>query len=637
MKKYLKMTCVLAVILTSFALVLAGCEQDTVEAVQNQNEDSSIKITQQTRNESYFSLEDPITISVTAMPDGVTYRWFINTTPSNTGGEPIEGATGREYTFTPTERKEHFFYVEITLTTAEQTVTKASDPITITIAEMKDLESQNMVTVTQTKKQYVRGFGGMSTPWSNAPDDNLDDFEKMYNPENLGYNIARIMIPPDNTDIDEMMRALVANETRFSGTDFYKDNRLPVKNKRHDYYYEKVKIVNKYNGYVLATPWSPPAEWKTNGKTAGGGDAFLKKPNYDEFADYLRRYAQIMYEKGAPIYTLSLQNEWTYPDGDYEGCLYTDTEHANWWKAEGGFLEGVKGWGGGRQISSVQAMSGEAHNEITRLNTVLAPGVREFIDLYGRHIYSESRSGGISTDLFKNSAQFNSDDPKEIWMTEHNINSGSNGYDYDSTWPFVWFFMNDIDFTLRLNDESAFIWWTAKRFYSMLGDATYGTTDGQILPRGYGMSHYAKFAKETGRVDVTVSGSAAGVNPTSYSNSNTGPKISAFVTLNDDFYAETLETRHKAWRNLSLSNNNIKAISLVMYTPTRTDSSSGTDMGTVKIKLPDGFKIRSVTAMRSTSDNGGEPVYEPVTVGSDLNTAYVTLPASNILSVRFTK
>jgi DNA-binding beta-propeller fold protein YncE len=58
-------------------------------------------------------------------------------------------------------------------------------------------------------------------------------------------------------------------------------------------------------------------------------------------------------------------------------------------------------------------------------------------------------------------------------------------------------------------------------------------------------------------------------------------------------------------------------------------------MGAIKIKLPTGFVIDSAEAVRSTADVKFEPA--DVVISADGNSAYVTLPASNILSVRFTK
>jgi O-glycosyl hydrolase len=656
MDKFIRKSCIFGVILLVFALIFAGCELEVKEK-QKQKVNNDLYIIDQPRYETFFTDDlaaNPITITVTTVQQfagTLTYQWYQNETESNEGGTLIEGATGKEYVVPETEAGTYYYYVVITLTGDETiTTTITSDPITVIISETRNIDNpNNTITINLTKYQYVRGFGGMSTPWDNAPDDNLDDFETMFNPNKLGYNISRIMIPPHSTDIDASMKAVVTNKSVWSGTYFFEKNELPVRNKNHSYYYDKVKIVNKYGGYVLASPWSPPAEWKSNNSINGGG--VLRPANYEDFVEYLNRYCVIMAKNGAPIYTVSLQNEWTFStaSADYEGCEYTETTHLNWWKQAGNYLDGVKGYGGGREIPKVQAMSGESHNEIVKLNSVLNDAdARSYINLMGRHIYGS----GITAPAFINNAQYHPTDPKEIWMSEHNINSGEGGYANDSTWNYVWPFMNEIDYTLRLNHENAFIWWTAKRFYSMIGDATSGTTDGEILPRGYGLSHFAKFAKETGRVGVVVTGEATNVNSSSWNSDgnktspSTSPKISAFVTLNDDFYAKPVETRHPRWRGVgtgalpateTLNVADIKAISLVMFTPTTVTGGGGVDMKTVKIVLPEGFKIRSATAMKSNSTDKGKTKYEEVTVGTDKNNAYVNLPAGTILSVKFTK
>jgi hypothetical protein len=76
-------------------------------------------------------------------------------------------------------------------------------------------------------------------------------------------------------------------------------------------------------------------------------------------------------------------------------------------------------------------------------------------------------------------------------------------------------------------------------------------------------------------------------------------------------------------------------ISLVMFTPTSTSGAGGVDMGTVKIQLPEDFIIREAVAMRSSADNYAK--WEETLVNEDRNSAIVTLPRGNILSVRFTR
>jgi len=444
---------------------------------------------------------------------------------------------------------------------------------------------------TDVRYQYVRGFGGMYVGWGNFPRTRTSDTELMYNPETgLGLNILRIMIMPWNTDINVTMDQLIKGD--------------------RPEYYDNVKIVNKYGGYVLASPWSPPAEWKDNKNINGG---ILLPKFYKEYANYLRAFAQNMHNNGAPIYVISIQNEPNY-SASYDSCVWSNAEMRNFFLQNGRFMDGVKGFGGGKEIPSVRTMGGTSANHPNIYDAVLNdPESRALVDYVGRHTYGDRLHRYAK-------ALDHPTDPKEVWMTEHNINSGNiSGYPSDSTWNYVWKFLNDVDLSIRQNDESAFIWWAAKRFYSYIGDGQYGTTEGEIQPRGYAISHYAKFAKEMYRVGITAEGkTGSGARLSSgYLNSGvenvdgTTAKITAFVSPDGN------------------------AISLVMYTPTHISGTGGVDMGTIKIQLPGDFIIREAKAMRTSENNYA--VWEDVKIAQDRNSALVNLPRGQILSVRFVK
>jgi O-glycosyl hydrolase len=567
----------------------------------------------------YITVPAPtVTLGVTAsVADGgtLTYKWFsvAGETSATTGGTDT-GATGATYTLSNTAAGTYNYYVETTNTNntapGEKTRTVAS-PFTVNIVAA----NATFTVDTDTTYQYVRGFGGMYTPWDNAPQESVADFERMFSPDGFGLNMLRIMIKADNTDIEKTMNDMI--------------NGLDGDNKDQSMYYDIVKVVNKYGGYVLASPWSPPAAWKTNNHVNGGGT--LRPQNYKNFANYLKTFCEVMYNNGAPIYAVSMQNEPTFVAANYEGCEYTTIEHRNWWQQAGTVVEGearpftygVKGWGGGKEIDRVLTMTGEAHNNVTPFHTdttaaLQTADARQFIDIVGRHIY------GAGINPLADNLRWG----REVWMTEHNINSGEGSYQNDSTWPYVWKMMHDVDLTIRLNGDNAFIWWTAKRFYSFIGDGANnaGTTDGAMLNRGYGMSHYAKFAKETWRVKVDGTGTTAS---SSIALSNSNFNSSAFNIDGTDVKV----TAFKKTANNDAGTGKVTEITLVMYTPSDDSGGGAVDMGTVLIKLPDGFTVARATAMRSNATAPG--VTEAVKVCADKKSAIVELPASEILSVRF--
>ena len=539
----------------------------------------------------------------------ITYKWYTATGLVTEGGTIIDNANGDTLTVTELSAgTNYYYYVEVTNTNnAAQGIKTATVTIPVSI---QVVATNATFTLGSTRAQYVRGFGGMFTPWGNAPQEYLKDFETMFNPtDGLGYNILRIMIFADDTDVRQTMYNVTTNRDE--------------KGKDLADFYNYVKLVNKYGGYVLASPWSPPAAWKTNNSINGGGT--LKVANYVHFAQYLNDFCKLMNEKGAPIYAVSHQNEPTFATTNYEGCEYTPTQHRDWWIAAKQFTEGTRGYGGGKAIPRVLTMTGEAHNSVAPFHTGEPGNVgtaalqneqsRDYIDIVGRHIY------GAGVDNLSEAQRHG----KEVWMTDHNINSGTGSERQDSTWDFVWKYMHDVDLTIRLNQENAFIWWTAKRYYSMIGDGNFTTIDGAVLPRGWGLSHYAKFAKEMWRIkDVDVSGTtkvniplttgtgSANVNATAWSQDSTDVKVSAFISENGN------------------------TVSVVMFTPTKDDGGSGHDMGTVVIRLPAGFEASRATAMRSNANLQGV-VENDVIICADKNSAIVTLPSSTILSVRFSR
>ncbi|MDR0455356.1 MAG: hypothetical protein LBH20_01565 [Treponema sp.] len=548
---------------------------------------------------------DPLSVTASVTDTGtLSYQWYSVDSFTNTGGTEIGGATLATYTPVITTDGSYYYYVAVTNTRADAPGRKESETLSLPAA-VQALIVNATITVTNTKQQYIRGYGGMAIIWDNVPQDYLSDYEKMFNPDTgLGFNMLRIQIPSVSTDIEDGLQQLVRNQ---------------INSQDKSHYYDMVKLVNGYNGYVLASPWSPPAEWKSNGSTDGGGsagNAVLLRQYWPFYSAYLAEYCRVMLRKGAPIYAVSIQNEPNFR-AEYEGCEWEPaTLMRDFFKQEGHFTDGIKGWGGGKETPYVLTMNGESANTTSINDPALDdPVSRAAIDVIGRHVYGNQQS---RYEKAWNHPSF-PNDKKEVWMTEHNLNSGAGQYDFDSTYNYIWKFMNDVDLVIRLNNENAFIWWTAKRFYSFIGDGSNSTNDGEILPRGYGLSHYAKFSIDTTRVDVTVSGTTAGGAPLGTNNVNnptfnvdsTVAKVTAFVSQDGNSY------------------------SLVMFTPQSTSGTGGIDLGAVKIQLPAGFEISGAQAVRTTRDAMFRT--EKVTVLQDKNSALVQLSAGQILSLKFTK
>lgn len=70
---------------------------------------------------------------------------------------------------------------------------------------------------------------------------------------------------------------------------------------------------------LFASPWSPPAWMKTNGKMDKGG--FLRADCRQVWADYTARYLQAYEKEGIPIWGVTVQNEAKAEQG-WESCHY---------------------------------------------------------------------------------------------------------------------------------------------------------------------------------------------------------------------------------------------------------------------------------------------------------------------------
>jgi O-glycosyl hydrolase len=642
------------------------------------------KITEQPKSQLIFATAaaaSPITVKAVPIDAGeLTYQWIrvdkpaptgrlIGTTTKTVQTEPVEeleelaGKTEASFTpdippASPTPRVA-YYYVRITNTMEVEP--KEGETDAEREARGKAVEYSNIVTVnvataaaptatafiqipddynskstaSGTRQQFIRGYGGMDVAWANFPNTTKEETELQYNRDwGLGYNILRIMIVPPGTLQRNYTnhKDIIYGRQRPAGADASWTNEgwngLILGGQRKDYI-ENVKVVNRNGGYVLASPWTPPKEWKTNNSINSGGH--LLPSNYQSYANYLRSFCQYMYYEGAAVYAVSIANEPNY-SGGYDGCEWSPEQMRDFFIKVGQFTQGARGFGGGKSTPRVLIVNGESANKPSINNAALNDSrSRNAIDFYARHVYGEQ----LLT-LWDNAyASWKEDSvyKTECWMTEHNINSANSiAFPNDYTWNYVWKFMNDIDLVIRRNNENAFVWWASKRFYSMIGDGQYNNTESAVLPRGYGLSHYAKYSNEFTRIDIDkyITGSITEQGKTATQISVGGEDGNVNANPPMPFNLDVTDAKITAYVSQDGSE-----ISLVMYTPTHYSGDEGYSLGTIRIAMPDKFTIGSVQAVKSYRDHYMEN-YD-VTVHSERKLAYVTLNRGEILSVKFTK
>ena len=527
----------------------------------------------------------------------VSYQWYEHTSLSNQGGAEIAGATGE--TYQPVSKAEGFYYVTITNSSAGGTYTATSAPARIrTVSSAPSALPISLTVDTATAFQYVRAFGGALNVWG-EPDISPQEIENLYNPDTgLGYNFLRICLYPY---LDE-----IVNNTAIPELD------------RSDYFIN-VQRVNRYGGYVLASPWTPPAEMKDPPQTQGGSR--LRPDMYAAYAKHLKDFAQRMYDAGAPIYALSIQNE---PDfvASYDGCEWTPEEQLNFFKQVGRFTAGVPGWGGGKATDYVKILPGEpANNPHKYLNLMQDETAKGFIDIVGYHIYGNNGSRYDEAIALE----------KETWMTEHLYTNQGNRAE-DPAWAGVWSSLNNIHHVIAVNDSSAFNTWWIKRFYGLIGDDGRNNIDQGGVPdsrypqppngvptwRGYALSHFAKYAKETRRVKLDANGITTWNATVAANGVSSGVHGTAYKTEDG------------------------KSISLVFW------NQGSDDVGDIQINLPEDFTAKSAWAIITTSNDGtawtvsnnaGNKLMERhlITLLPGGKSAVLNFPKSSLISVKFVK
>jgi glucuronoarabinoxylan endo-1,4-beta-xylanase len=282
-----------------------------------------------------------------------------------------------------------------------------------------------------TEYQTIRGFGGMNAPgWIADLTPAQIDTAFGGEPGQLGLSIMRMRIDPNSANWRQQVSAAVR--------------------------------ARQLGAILLATPWSPPAFMKTNNSLINGGK--LKPEYYDEYATHLLDFANFMSTNGAPLYTVSVQNE---PDWhpDYESCDWSGDDFVSFLNSQGS-----------RFGSNLKVTVGEALGFAKRFTDPVlnSPTAVQHADIIGGHLY-----GAIPQDypLARSKG-------KEVWMTEHYTDSKSDA----NVWPLALDVGTELHQSMAAN-FNAYIWWYIRRSYGLLSE------NGQVSKRGYIMSQYARFVR----------------------------------------------------------------------------------------------------------------------------------------------
>jgi glucuronoarabinoxylan endo-1,4-beta-xylanase len=221
-----------------------------------------------------------------------------------------------------------------------------------------------------TTYQTIRGFG-TSTAWQPVLDSNQAHNLFGTGSGQVGLTILRSRIDPGSTTGGSNWATERANA-------------------------QQAQSINS-QVIVFATPWTPPAAWKTNGSVDDGS---LNTYDYDNFANYLNAF--IAYEKagGVNLYAISVQNE---PDflPDYESCGYTGAQMDAFIAQEGGKIN--------TKLMMPESDTFNLNESDPTLNDANAVG---YVSIVAGHNY------GVNPFYYTNAKNHG----KDVWMTEVTYN-----------------------------------------------------------------------------------------------------------------------------------------------------------------------------------------------------------------------
>ena len=363
--------------------------------------------------------------------------------------------------------------------------------------------------VSSEQMQTITGFGAAAMEYLMRPIQDVSIIRTAYEPESpIGLNILRMEMSANMKG--DITAADVGWDTPYDWHGY-----LPA-----------VREAKSHGALILATPWSPPAAYKTNNSASGGKDdgvhGKLKESSWGNLFTWFNTFLTYMQANDASVDVVALQNEPDWWVG-YNGCEYTPQEMHDLVKQYAKRLN--------KDRFGVRLLGGEplGFNPEYFKKLMEDPETAQYIDLIGGHVYGNYNcKKNLAT-----SAGYAAG--KEVWMTEHLIDPrGDNGGPRDlPTWHEQLEFCEDVNECL-LNGATAYIYWYLAKEYGFIGDgtqydtrtcATAGNDRGKVLDRGRLMGQFARQLKGA----VRLSHSSNLTNPASTPGVNQRFEMSAFL------------------------------------------------------------------------------------------------------------
>ena len=360
------------------------------------------------------------------------------------GGSAVSGTvtyatSGSVATFTPTAALASNTVYTATVTTGATDKTGAALAANY-IWTFTTIATSTAATVDfGTSNQTIRGFGG-STAWMPAMPSGQVNALFGSGANQLGLSILRLRIDPSSVTGGANWATELVN----------------------------AQEAQALGAIVFATPWTPPAAFKSNSSTIGGT---LNPSNYAAFANYLESFVTYMATGGVNLYGISMQNE---PDANvtYESCSWTGATMDTWVANNSSVLT--------TKLMMPESESFTTSYSDPALNDTNTVG---HIAIVAGHLY------GTVPSYYTNAESKG----KEVWQTEHYRSpSGAQPAISDALAA-----AKEINDSLTVGAYNAYLWWWVADWNPGTGVTNYGLVDTNNNPTyyGYALAQYSKFVR----------------------------------------------------------------------------------------------------------------------------------------------
>jgi len=227
------------------------------------------------------------------------------------------------------------------------------------------------------------------------------------------------------------------------------------------------QLASAQGATVFASPWSPPAAWKSNGSTIMGS---LLPADYAAYANYLNLFTAYMKAGGVDIYAISMQNE---PDANvtYDSCVWTPAQMDTW-------------IAGNASVLTTKLIMPESESFTTSYSDPALDdsSAVNYISIVGGHLY------GASPFYYTNAENKG----KDVWMTEHYLNP-STGAEPDMADAIS--MAEEIHNSMTVGEYNAYVWWWIEDEPSESSYIGMVDVNDNVTFYGLALGQFAKFVR----------------------------------------------------------------------------------------------------------------------------------------------